>query len=38
MLPNAARDRLHDHLKQVRALHDKDLAEGFGSVYLPRRT
>ena len=35
MLPNAARDRLHDHLKQVRALHDKDLAEGFGSVYLP---
>jgi integron integrase len=35
MLPEAARDRLRDHLQTVRTLHERDLAEGFGSVYLP---
>jgi integron integrase len=35
MLPEAARDRLRDHLLEVRALHERDLTEGFGSVYLP---
>jgi len=34
MLPEAARDRLRDHLLEVRALHGRDLTEGFGSVYL----
>jgi len=35
MLPNSTRDRLADHLTQVRALHNQDLEQGFGSVYLP---
>jgi integron integrase len=35
MLPDAARDRLLEHLEEVRSLHEADLAEGFGSVYLP---
>ncbi len=35
MLPESTRNRLHDHLIEVRALHERDLAEGFGSVYLP---
>ena len=35
MLPDSTRDRLHDHLIEVRALHELDLADGFGSVYLP---
>jgi len=36
MLPDSTRDRLHDHLLGVRAAHEKDLADGFGSVYLPQ--
>jgi integron integrase len=35
MLPNSTRDRLRDHLVNVRVLHEKDLADGFGQVYLP---
>jgi integron integrase len=35
MLPAALIDPLKAHLKQVRGLHDQDLAEGFGEVYLP---
>jgi len=35
MLPDSTRDRLQDHLIEVRALHERDLTEGFGSVYLP---
>jgi integron integrase len=35
MLPHATRDRLRDQLTGVRALHERDLAEGFGNVYLP---
>ena len=35
MLPLALVNPLKDHLTRVKALHDKDLAEGFGKVYLP---
>ena len=35
MLPDSTRERLHGHLLEVRAAHEMDLAEGFGSVYLP---
>ena len=35
VLPDSVRDRLQEHLCEVRTLHERDLAEGFGSVYLP---
>jgi integron integrase len=35
MLPLAVRDSLRLHLESVRALHRRDLSEGFGTVYLP---
>ena len=35
MLPKSTRDRLRDHLINVRTLHEKDLDDGFGNVYLP---
>ena len=35
MLPQATRDRLQNHLLEVRAIHQQDLADGYGSVYLP---
>lgn len=35
MLPEAAKPSLVEHLKQVRALHEHDLEQGNGSVYLP---
>jgi integron integrase len=35
VLPQVARDPLRDHLARVKALHAKDLAAGYGSVYLP---
>ena len=35
MLPAALVDPLKAHLKQVRDLHDQDVAEGLGEVYLP---
>ena len=35
MLPDSTRDRLQDHLANVRALDSQDLELGFGSVYLP---
>lgn len=35
MLPAAVKERLRDHLKKVKALHDKDLAAGHGAVFLP---
>ena len=35
MLPAALVDPLKAHLKQVRDLHDQDVAEGVGEVYLP---
>lgn len=35
MLPAALSGPLKQHLKDIKSLHEKDLAEGFGSVYLP---
>ena len=35
MLPAALRQPLQRHLAAVRALHEADLREGFGAVYLP---
>ena len=35
MLPECLKAELQTHLDRVRLLHDKDLAEGFGQVYLP---
>jgi integron integrase len=35
MLPQAVVAPLKEHLQRVRALHDQDLAEGYGSVYMP---
>lgn len=34
-LPRLVRDDLHNHIERVKALHRKDLEEGFGEVYLP---
>jgi integron integrase len=35
MLPRNVVDPLKNHLEKVRAIHEKDLAAGFGEVYLP---
>ena len=35
VLPQALKEPLQRHLAKVKALHDKDLQEGFGAVYLP---
>jgi integron integrase len=35
ILPGALRDPLTQHLKGVKDLHEKDLANGYGRVYLP---
>lgn len=35
MLPTMLVEPLKAHLKQVKVLHDQDVAEGFGEVYLP---
>jgi integron integrase len=35
MLPAAVRPELAAHLERVRLLHEKDLAAGYGRVYLP---
>ncbi len=35
MLPDVLLEPLRLHLNYVKALHDKDLAAGFGTVYLP---
>ncbi len=35
MLPQSLRTPLQVHLKQVKSLHDRDLAEGWGRVILP---
>jgi integron integrase len=34
-LPERYRGDLEKHLERVKALHEKDLADGFGEVYLP---
>jgi len=35
MLPASLKPELLQHLEKVRRLHEKDLANGFGAVYLP---
>src|SRR5438552_11409637 len=35
MLPERTGSRLHEHLVEVRAVHEEDLACGFGAVWLP---
>jgi integron integrase len=35
MLPKTVKEELLSHLKEVRALHEKDLAAGYGDVALP---
>lgn len=35
MLPDAIKPALREHLDRVKILHEKDLADGFGDVYLP---
>jgi integron integrase len=35
MLPGAVRAELAAHVERVRGLHEKDLAAGYGRVYLP---
>lgn len=35
MLPTGVTSALHEHLSAVREVHRKDLAAGFGAVYLP---
>jgi integron integrase len=35
LLPSAIQKDLKSHLKKVNALHEEDLKEGFGRVYLP---
>jgi len=32
MLPESLKTPLHDHLKQVKAIHERDLSEGWGRV------
>jgi integron integrase len=35
MLPNSIRTELQRHLDRVRLIHETDLSQGFGEVYLP---
>ena len=35
MLPEALNEPIERHLRKVKALHEEDLAEGFGTVHLP---
>jgi len=35
LLPDPVQALLKNHLERVKALHDKDLQDGYGSVYLP---
>ena len=35
MLPAAVKPALQEHLKEVKRLHEQDLREGYGEVYLP---
>ena len=35
MLPERLKQELQRHLERVKLLHEQDVAEGFGSVYLP---
>jgi len=35
VLPDMVKERLRAHLEKVKALHEKDVAAGYGEVYLP---
>ena len=35
LLPESLIEPLHQHLKKVKSLHEQDLQEGFGAVWLP---
>lgn len=35
VLPAAVKERLQEHLKEVKSLHEKDLAKGYGEVFMP---
>ena len=35
MLPESLKSPLHDHLKQVKIVHERDLADGWGRVLMP---
>ena len=35
VLPDSVKSPMHRHLAKVKSLHDRDLREGFGDVYLP---
>jgi integron integrase len=35
MLPESLKNPLQDHLKKVKALHERDLADGWGGVQMP---
>jgi integron integrase len=35
VLPAAVKERLREHLKEVKALHEHDLSKGYGEVLLP---
>lgn len=35
ILPEAVKDRLREHFKEVKTLHEKDLKDGHGEVFLP---
>lgn len=35
MLPEAVKSSLFEHLKRVRQVHQRDLQEGYGRVYMP---
>lgn len=35
VLPQTVKQRLQEHIAQVRTVHQKDIAEGHGEVYLP---
>ena len=37
ILPSVLKERLDDHLKKVKTIHDKDLAIGHGRVFFPMR-
>ncbi|MFQ6042623.1 MAG: hypothetical protein ACE5PV_17340, partial [Candidatus Poribacteria bacterium] len=34
-LPDSLKAPLQEHLKRVKMMHEDDLADGYGSVYLP---
>ena len=35
MVPESLKAMLLDHLKEVKSIHEKDLADGWGKVQLP---